>query len=321
MPPPPPSALPLRRIRVVGVRQVTPRTVRVTFGGDSLADLALAGPDQQVKLYFPRPGQPEPVLPAPDPAGDVMRWYAAYAAIPEAERPWMRSYTIRAHDPGAATIDIDFYLHGGGCDRAVDSDGDGCGDGNGNGDRDRDGRTEHGPATRWARAARPGDTLGMFGPSAYFATPVTVGAADWTLLAADGSSLPALATVAEALPPGHRALAFVQVDDAAEEQPLVTAAELTVHWLRGAVSPAEAVRGAALPPGTPYAWLAGEAGAVRALRRHLVEERGYDRRAVHFTGYWRRHLTQDDAPTPEDLAEARERLETAETKAETGGEG
>ncbi|MGW6569396.1 siderophore-interacting protein [Streptomyces sp. NPDC054975] len=289
MPPTPPTPLPLRRIRVLAVRPVTPRTVRVTFGGDSLADLALAGPDQQVKLYFPRPGQSEPVLPAPDPAGDVMRWYAAYAAIPEEERPWMRSYTIRAHDPAVATVDIDFYVHGGGD------------------------KPEHGPATRWARAARPGDTLGMLGPSAYFATPVTVGGADWTLLAADGCSLPALATVAEALPPGHRALAFVQVEDPAEERPLVTPGELTVHWLRGNDSPVEAVRAAALPPGAPYAWLAGEAGAVRALRRHLVEERGYDRRAVHFTGYWRRHLTQDDPPTPDDLAEARERLESTES--------
>ncbi|MEU9701674.1 siderophore-interacting protein [Streptomyces sp. NPDC047981] len=289
MPPPAASAaLPLRRIRVLAVRPVTPRSVRITFGGESLAGLTLDGPDQQVKLYVPRPGQAAPVLPSPDPSGDVMRWYAAYAAIPEAERPWMRSYTIRAHDPAAATLDIDFHLHGTG---------------------DRSGE---GPATRWARGARPGDTLGMFGPSAYFATPVTAGSADWTLLAADGCSLPALATVVEALPPGHRALAFVQVADSDEELPFVTAGDLTVHWLRGGVSPADAVRAAVLPPGTPYAWLAGEAGAVRELRRHLLQERGYDRRAVHFTGYWRRHLTQDDAPTPEDLAEARERLESAE---------
>ncbi|MFF5973538.1 siderophore-interacting protein [Streptomyces sp. NPDC012769] len=61
------------------------------------------------------------------------------------------------------------------------------------------------------------------------------------------------------------------------------------------------------PAGAPYVWLAGEAGTVRALRRHLVEERAVDRRAIHFAGYWRR-LTQDDAPTAEDLAEARERL-------------
>ncbi|MET8468049.1 SIP domain-containing protein, partial [Micromonospora zamorensis] len=36
-----------------------------------------------------------------------------------------------------------------------------------------------------------------------------------------------------------------------------------------------------------YAWLAGEAGVIRTLRRHLVAERGLDRRAVAFMGYWR----------------------------------
>ncbi|MFE5935548.1 siderophore-interacting protein [Streptomyces sp. NPDC056470] len=288
---PRPAPLPLRRVQVLAVRSVTPRLLRVTFGGESLAGLTLAGPDQQVKLYFPRPGQSEPVLPAPDPDGDIMRWYAAYGAIPEAERPWMRSYTIRAHDPVAGTVDIDFHVHG------------------------EAGTAHHGPATRWAHEAGPGDTLGMFGPSAYFATPIALGSSDWTLLVADACSLPALATIAEALPPGHRAVAFVQVADAAEEQILVTAGELSVRWLHGEGSAAgavvEAVRGASLPSGTPYVWLAGEAGTVRAVRRHLVEERGYGKRAVDFTGYWRHRLTQDDAPTSEDLAEARERLEAA----------
>ncbi|MFD0890828.1 SIP domain-containing protein, partial [Streptosporangium algeriense] len=36
-----------------------------------------------------------------------------------------------------------------------------------------------------------------------------------------------------------------------------------------------------------YAWLAGEAAAIRTLRRHLVAERGLDRRSVAFMGYWR----------------------------------
>ncbi|MBD8077622.1 siderophore-interacting protein [Cellulosimicrobium arenosum] len=36
-----------------------------------------------------------------------------------------------------------------------------------------------------------------------------------------------------------------------------------------------------------YAWLAGEAGAIKTLRRHLVAELGVDRRAVAFMGYWR----------------------------------
>ena len=37
----------------------------------------------------------------------------------------------------------------------------------------------------------------------------------------------------------------------------------------------------------PYAWLAGEAGTVKGLRRHLVQEAGLDRGSVAFMGYWR----------------------------------
>jgi NADPH-dependent ferric siderophore reductase len=87
-----------------------------------------------------------------------------------------------------------------------------------------------------------------------------------------------------------------------------------VHWLHrdGAGHGSklvEAVRTAKLPAGSVEAWLAGEASMVRALRRHLVGERGWPKSVIEFTGYWRRSLTQDDAPTPEDLADAAEKLE------------
>jgi NADPH-dependent ferric siderophore reductase len=36
-----------------------------------------------------------------------------------------------------------------------------------------------------------------------------------------------------------------------------------------------------------YAWLAGEAAVIKGLRRFLVGERGLDRKAVAFMGYWR----------------------------------
>jgi iron complex transport system ATP-binding protein len=39
--------------------------------------------------------------------------------------------------------------------------------------------------------------------------------------------------------------------------------------------------------GTFYAWLAGEAGVIKSLRRHLVSELGLHRRQVSFMGYWR----------------------------------
>ncbi|MFE2944172.1 siderophore-interacting protein [Streptomyces sp. NPDC059255] len=311
-----PPELPVRTVEVTGVRRISPHMTRVTFGGPGLAGFSLAGPDQQVKLYFPRPGQRVPRLPEPGTDGDVMRWYGAFQAIPEEERPWARSYTVRAHDPLRATIDIDFVLHG--------REDDGAGPGPGEAAPGIEeavrgpGETVRGPATAWARSAVPGAVLGMFGPSAYFATPVPVGTTDWMLLAGDETALPAIGTLIEALPEGARATAFVEVADAAEEQRFTTAGTVTVHWLHRGAAPAgsgdallSAVRAAAFPEGSVLAWLGGEAGAVRALRRHLVDERGVGRRSVHFAGYWRRALTQDDAPTEADLAEARERLADA----------
>ena len=38
---------------------------------------------------------------------------------------------------------------------------------------------------------------------------------------------------------------------------------------------------------TLYAWLAGEAGVIKTLRRFLVSETGIDQRQVAFMGYWR----------------------------------
>jgi NADPH-dependent ferric siderophore reductase len=36
----------------------------------------------------------------------------------------------------------------------------------------------------------------------------------------------------------------------------------------------------------PYAWPAGESGAITDLRRQLVNERGIDKELVYFSGYW-----------------------------------
>lgn len=265
-------------LHVTAVEPVTPRVTRVRFTGDGLDDFP-TWPDQQLKLLFPRPGHPVPDLPADRGDKYGMGWYQAYQAIPEAERPWLRSYTVRAHHPESAEIDIDFVLH----DHA-------------------------GPATDWARNAKSGDTLGRYGPSKVYHRPL--GKADWYLFAGDEAATPAIATLLAALPAGTKALTYVEARDATEEQPIGD-----VHWVhRGDTAPGrgtdllDAVRAADFPPGTGYAWLGGEAGAVRALRRHLVDERGFDKRAIDFTGYWRLALTQDDSPTDEDLADARERV-------------
>ncbi len=211
--------LPVSFIQVTDVKRITPHMARITFGGEDLADFA-TWPDQQVKLCFPKPGQAVPRLPKPSADGDVMRWYQSYLAIPEHERPWMRSYTIRAYHPQRNMIDIDFVLHG-----------------------------DAGSATRWAQSAKPGDTLGMVGPSASYSRPL--GRSDWLLLAGDETALPAIGTLIESLPQDARAVAYIEVIDAAEEQRFETRGEVTVHWVHRGEVPAgrsdvlvEAVRGA-----------------------------------------------------------------------------
>ncbi|MDJ0347192.1 siderophore-interacting protein [Streptomyces sp. H10-C2] len=206
------QALPVRFTQVIEARRITPHMARITFGGDDLTDFTYDAPDLQAKLCFPRPGQAVPRLPAPAEDGDVMRWYQAYLAIPEPGRPWLRGHTIRAHHPRRTAIDIDFVLH------------DAAGP-----DATTAGGTAGGPAMRWARAAEPGDTLGMVGPSPVYARPL--GASDWLLLAGDETALPSIGTLLESLPEGARAVAYIEVGDAAEEQRFETRGEVTVHWV------------------------------------------------------------------------------------------
>ncbi|MEU3568065.1 siderophore-interacting protein [Kitasatospora sp. NPDC036755] len=277
--------MPVTFVEVVEVHRITPRTARITFAAEELPDTVGTTPDQQLKLCFPRPGQREPRLPARQ--DDPMGWYRAYLALPEAERPLMRSFTLRGRRPGTRLVEIDFVLHG-----------------------------DTGPAAAWALRAAPGDRLGMVGPSALYAPKVpfaeAAAAADWVLLAGDETALPALATLVGALPEGVRAYAWIEVADRTERQDLESRAVLAVEWLyRDGAAPGALLAGAfrdrALPGGEPFVWLAGEAGAVRAVRRLLVERHGVPKAGIDFTGYWRHRLTQDDAPTAEDLADARER--------------
>ncbi|MET9827281.1 siderophore-interacting protein, partial [Streptomyces sp. NPDC006349] len=287
------NSLPIWYLRVSHTQQLTPHMTRITLTGDDLRGFSLKEADQQVKLYFPRPGQSRPLLPEADGSTDLTAWYQAYSALPEDERPWMRSYTIRAHDPASDSVSFDFVLH-----------------------------RHAGPATRWAMNAEKGDCLAVFGPTDYFARPKPLSAsveeADWVLLAGDDAAVPGMSTIIEALPPGKRALAFVEVRDGADEQPFRTEGRLSTTWLhRGADEPghsdalADAVQAADLPEGSGFAWIAGEAGIVRRLRRQLVA-RGMPKSRIDFSGYWRLKLTQDDAPTAEDLAEAQERLAEAQ---------
>lgn len=268
-----PDADPFRLFRLTVLRtgRLRPSMLRVTFGGPGLDGFASGGRDQSLSLFLPHPGQPEPVVPV-DNEGN---WFGLWRALPAEERAVLRSYTVRAQrrtDGGSATeIDIDFALH-----------------------------EDGGPACRWAAAASPGDVIKALGPAVEDNTAVRFRPpedTDWVLIWADETALPAATAALEWLPARLRARVWLEVPYGDDRQAVDTAADARISWLvrdePGTPDAAEAVRAAELPGGTPYVWIAGEASKVRALRRHLVRERGIDRKRVTFVGYWRRGLSEE----------------------------
>ncbi|MFG2477236.1 siderophore-interacting protein [Streptomyces fagopyri] len=265
-------------LQVVRTRRLGPSLVRVSFAGPDLDAFASDGRDQSLSLFLPHPGQTDPAVPFE--LGDD--WWQGWRELPEDVRAVMRSYTLRAlrRDARGRTtgIDIDFVLHGVEPGAGVPA----------------------GPASRWASRAASGDRVVLLGPAVEdnrairFRPPAD---ADLTVLWADETALPAASANLESLPAGTRVRAWLEVQHQEDVQELSVAADAEITWLvRDSGSPmaADAVRAARMPSAErPYAWIAGESGCVKEMRRHLVRERGIDRRRVTFVGYWRRGLTEE----------------------------
>jgi NADPH-dependent ferric siderophore reductase len=188
--------------------------------------------------------------------------------LPREQWPRTRTYTVRAWDPDAGEMTIDFVHHG-----------------------------DEGLAGPWAAAARPGDGIDFMGPGGGYAPDPAAG---WHLLAGDESALPAIAAAVEALPPGAPAKVFVEVANPDEEQKLEGAGsgDVEVVWLHRGDRPVgealvEAVTGMAVPAGGVQVFVHGEAHFVKELRRFVRVELGVPREGLSVSGYWRRGADED----------------------------
>ncbi|MEO5875955.1 MAG: siderophore-interacting protein, partial [Streptosporangiaceae bacterium] len=91
---------------------------------------------------------------------------------------------------------------------------------------------------------------------------------------------------------------FLEVEGPEDEQLLETAGKAEITWLhrRGAL-PGEllipAVKNLEFPPGAVHAFVHGEAGFVKELRRHLRVERGLPLDQLSISGYWRRGVDDE----------------------------
>ncbi|GGS89078.1 NADPH-dependent ferric siderophore reductase [Streptomyces griseoviridis] len=248
----------VRETRVVRTAMVGTGLLRVTLGGPGTAGFEAHSPIDHVRLLFP---DPDGSLRLPEPDGDLLRW--------PRPAPVSREYTVRRYDPAAGEIDIDIAPHPGGL------------------------------ASDWALAAEPGDVVHVAGPPGGLFVPP---AYDRYLLAGDITALPAIARWLEELPRSARGWAFVEVADAGEEIDLDAPAGVEVRWLhRGDRPPgtggalARAVTGVEVPGGERlYAWIAGEAGEIKPLRRWVRDVLRLDRADHVVSGYWKRGVADFD---------------------------
>lgn len=281
-------------------RVLSPSLDRMVFTGADVARMKTEGPDQRIKVFFPLPGQDAPDVPSGD------DWYARYRALPDDARPPMRTFTVRQLRAGDCEVDVDFVLHGetGPASRWA---------------------THARPGDRVVLLAPDADCADS-SEGWEWKPPAGVGQ---VLLVADETALPAVAGILEELagmadPP--RTLALLEIAQAGDAVPLKAPATAELVWLprgqevhgqrllqavQARLAAASAVaEGAELDEidvdaqilweqadpsadGAMYAWVAGEAGAVMAIRRYLVKDCGLDRRAITFMGYWRQGRVLD----------------------------
>ncbi len=237
------------RLAVLRKEQLTPHMIRIVAGGEGLRDFQPNEfTDMYVKVVFKVPGVE---YPEPFDLGRIR------AEMPREQLPRTRTYTVRSYDETAGELTLDFVVHG-----------------------------DEGLAGPWALRAEPGDELLLVGPGGAYAPRADAG---WHLLVGDESALPAIAATLEALPAGAPAQVFLLVADRAEHQPLATKADAQVTWLHRAESADLAAAVKALPwrGEDVHAFVHGEAGFVRELRKYLFAERGVARDAVSLSGYWR----------------------------------
>ncbi|TNV21999.1 siderophore-interacting protein [Buttiauxella sp. B2] len=208
----------LFNVQLVHKSQVSPSLLSLVFGGPDIANMKCNSPDQRIKMLFPSDDGSLPSLP------EQGQWYQLLQELPKEKRPIVRTYTLRHIDRERQEVTVEFVSHG----------------------------TE-GPASAWAIASQPGDSIQIVAPNADY--PEDSGGYEWTppaglrqgLIIADETALPAARGILELLatqqnPP--RIQAFFEVPEQGDCVDLSEFSFASIHWLPR--KPANATHGECL---------------------------------------------------------------------------
>ncbi|MFC4950790.1 siderophore-interacting protein [Pseudonocardia sp. GCM10023141] len=170
----------------------------------------------------------------------------------------VRTYSIFDGDPVAGSLDLVVAQHEGG----------------------------DGPGAAWARAAAVGDAVWFMRPQGDF---TAVAGAACHLFAGEETASVAFAAILRSLPAAATVHGVVEAATAADHLPLPRPLTRIERGTASAVRSqplVDAVRALDLPATPGVAYLAGEARTIQEVRRHLVGDRGWNRRDVRTKPFW-----------------------------------
>ncbi|UTF61568.1 siderophore-interacting protein [Gilvimarinus sp. DA14] len=241
--------------RILSVKtayNLSPHMRRVVFTADELDDFPEHHESANFKLLLPPPGQHLNI--------------DALAAGDATNRPIVRTYTLRHYHRLEREVVVDFLLH-----------------------------QPAGPASSWAATAKPGDVVGFAGPG----KPKWIDtSADWFLFAGDMSALPAIAANLEQLPKHAKGYTVLEVISEEDKVPLQKPSGIELTWVinPNPQQPTDALISTVQQQpwlgGNAAAWVAGESGAIKKIRRYLKDS-GIDKRRLYASGYWQIGMTED----------------------------
>ncbi len=242
-------------LEVLANQQVSPHIRRVTLGGDEVSAMTPQGYDQWFRFFMRREGQD--ALHVPE---SPSTWFPQYLAMRSSERPWIRNYTVRDFRLEAGELDIDFVCH-----------------------------EDPGPGAAWAMRAERGERAVLLDEGLLYNDDGLEGD---VLMVGDESALPAIAGICGSLDEHSSGVAVIEVGHRDDIQPIASPSGVDVRWIeRGSARAGDAaleeLRGLRLADDLGYAYSAGEQALATGTRRHLVRDRGIDKRRITFTGYWK----------------------------------